>query len=203
MNRFSTAFIATVLLSAGAANAQWHGNERRQDNREVHQDKAALRDDRRDLADLEDVLARFDRAWNRQDERAMSAVEDRLRELMRQEFAESRAEYEKARGEVRRSDREVRRDGWGRPGARADDRRDRRDDVRDTRVEAATLQTRAAIARELHWVMGSRNPSDLQRERNLIAQLVQVARVEVQQSKQELREDRQERREDRRERRRY
>jgi hypothetical protein len=215
MNRFSSAFIATVLLSAGVANAQpaRNQNEARQDRQEVRQDKQALRDDRRDVADLEDVLARFDRAWNRQNEREMTAVENRLRELMRQELAESRAEFDAAQAEARRSGRELRseqreanRGGWGRPETYdrrdvRDDRRDRRDDVKDTRVEVATLQTRAAIARELHWVMGSRNPVDLQRERNLITQLIQVARAEVQQTKQELREDRQERREDRQERR--
>ncbi len=214
MNRFLSSALLSSLLLAGGAHAQNRRNdwERKQDRHEVRQDKRELRDDRRDVAELEAVLARFDRAWSMQSEQEMSAVEDRLRQLLHAELAEGRAELARDNGEVRRSQREVkasrreaRQDwGWSRRDDRKDlrdDRKDLRDDRRDAQAEAATQWTRVSIARELSRVMGSRMQQDLQRSRSLIVQLIEVARYEVQQGQQELREDRQERREDRKERR--
>ena len=80
-----------------------------------------------------------------------------------------------------------------------DDRRDRRDDVRDAQQEVASLRTRQAIARELFSLMGSRRAYDLQRQRTLIVELINLAQLEVRDSHQELREDQREKREDRRE----
>jgi hypothetical protein len=215
MNRLLSSALISSLLLAGGAHAQNRRNdwERKQDNHEVRQDKRELRDDRRDVAELEAVLARFDKAWSQQNEQEMYAVEERLRQLLHAELAEGRAELARDQGEARRSQREVHgsrreaRQDWGWKG-RADDRRDVRDDRRDlkddrrdVRAEAASQMTRLNIARELSRVMGSRQPQDLQHSRALIVQLIQVAQHEVRETKQEVREDRQERREDRRERR--
>lgn len=216
MNRLSSALLIGSLFLAGAAHAQdWRNRqERRQDRQEVHQDKREIRDDRRDLAEMQAVLTRFDAAWSQRNEREMASVEARLRELLHTELAESRAELERDKAEVRRDNREVRGDRrelgrdelWGKPGAFADDRRDmrddrrdRRDDVRDAQQEVASMRTRQAIARELFSLMGSRRAYDLQRQRTLIVELINLAQLEVRDSHQELREDQREKREDRRE----
>lgn len=215
MNRISSALVA-ALLFAGSAQAQERRNskERVQDHQELRQDRRELRDDRRDLEALEAVLTRFDNAWARRSEREMTAVEGRLRELLRAELAEGRVELAADRGEARRSQRELRAErwdargtpAWGRPGARADarrdvrdDRRDARDDKRDARVEAAAQRTRRAIARDLEEVEGLRQPGALHRKRTLIVELIGLAEQELNQGRQELREDRRELREDRRE----
>jgi hypothetical protein len=216
MNRLSSALVVASLFLAGAAQAQdWRNRqERRQDRQEIRQDKREIRDDRRDLAELQTVLTRFDQAWAQRNEREMTSVENRLRELLHAELAESRAELQRDKAEVRRDNREVRGDRrelgrdelWGRPVAYADDRRDlrddrrdRRDDVRDVRAEASSLRTRMAIARELFPLMGSRRVWELQRMRALIVELINVGQQEMRENHQELREDRGERREDRRE----
>lgn len=214
MNRISSALFASLFI-AGAAHAQgWHNRqERAQDHRELQQDKRATRDDRKDLAEMQAVLNRFDTAWAQRNEREMAAVEVRLRELLREELAEGHAEMARDRAEVRRDNREVRGDRrdaqrdemWGRPVANAndrhdlrDDRRDRRDDVRDARAEAASQRSRSVIAWELNPLMGSRRPADLQRIRSLIVELIGLDQQELQQDHREIREDRQETREDRR-----
>jgi hypothetical protein len=215
MNRLSSALFASLFL-AGAAHAQdWHNRqERAQDHRELRQDARATRDDRKDLADLQAVLNRFDNAWGQRNEREMAAVEGRLRELLREELAEGHAEMARDRAEVRQDNREVRGDRrevrrdevWGRPVVTAndrrdmrDDRRDRRDDVRDARAEAASQRSRKVIAWELSPLMGSRRPADLQQERSLIVELIGLAQRELEQDHKEIREDRHELREDRHE----
>jgi hypothetical protein len=180
MNRFSSALLATLLLAGSAHAQEWRKHvERAQERKESRQDKRVLLDDPRHVAWLEDVLARFDAAWKANDEEAMSAVEGRLRALITAELAEGEAEL-----------------AAGKPGAAADDRRD---DKRDTRVEAATHQTRKKISRELSILRGSRWPADMQRSRALIVELIQLAKQEVGQTRQELREDKRETREDKRE----
>ncbi|WP_224360490.1 hypothetical protein [Hyalangium versicolor] len=215
MNRITTALAASFFI-ASAAYAQPPRNrqERAQDRQEVRQDQRAIRDDRKDLAELQAVLSRFDNAWAQRNEREMSAVESRLRELLRQELAEGKKEMAQSQAEVRRDNREVHGDRrelgrdemWGKPVAFAndrrdlrDDRRDRRDDVQDARAEAASHRTRSAIAWELSPLMGSRRPADLQRMRSLIVDLIGLAQQEIQQDHSELREDHRENREDRRE----
>lgn len=200
MNRLSSALFASLFI-AGAAHAQdWHNRqERAQDHKEMRQDVRAARDDRKDLEELQAVLNRFDAAWTQRNEREMAAVEVRLRELLREELAEGHAEMSRDRAEVRRDQHEVRRDEmWGKPVATADDRRDRRDDVRDARAEAASQRSRKVIAWELSPLLGSRRPADLQRVRSLIVELIGLAQRELQQDHKELREDQREMREDRR-----
>lgn len=201
MNRLAvSAAVATALLFTANAQAQSRRMERAQDRHELRQDARALQDDRRDLAELEDTLARFDRARATRNEHEMMSVESRLRELLREELAEGRAEIAKDKAEVRRDNREVRRDAaWGNGAQYANDRHDRRDDVRDARAEVSAQRTKRNIAWDLNRVMGSRRPEDLNRERGLMVELIALARQELHQDHQEMREDKRELREDRRE----
>ncbi|MFP2913044.1 hypothetical protein ACLESD_50170 [Pyxidicoccus sp. 3LFB2] len=66
-------------------------------------------------------------------------------------------------------------------------------------MEAASLRTRQAIARELSDLEGMRRDGALHRKRALIVELIQLGQQEMNQNRQELREDRREQREDRRE----
>lgn len=198
MNRLSSALLASLLL-AGSAQAQDWGHkpkERVQDRQEVRQDRREQRDDRLDLKELKAVLASFDQARSRKNERDMKAVEVRLKTLLRAELAEGRVELASDKAEVRRSGNEVRH-ADNRWEAR-DERKDVRDDRRDVRVEAASQRERLRVARELDSLVGSRRPSDLQRERSLIVELINLGEKELRQNGQERQEDRRERREDRR-----
>ncbi|MCY1078121.1 hypothetical protein [Archangium lansingense] len=172
---FSSALVASLLL-AGSAHAQSR-MERAQDRHEVRQNAAQRSDDRMDVAELERVLERFDAARGRRNNAAeLAAVDNRLRELLRAELAESRAETSQAKAEARKE--------WG------ESRAENRDDVRDARVEAASLAARKTIARELNSLMGARSPAQLNRKRELIVELVRLGKQEVRQDRQEQREDR-------------
>lgn len=189
MNRFSTAFIATTLLTAGAASAQGWGPGP-QERREVHQDVRDIHNDRRNVVDLENVLARFDEARARRDEGLMRDVEGRLRDVIRVQMEEGHEKIEADRREVRHDERAMDRDAnWGRDGATARDSRDRRDDIRDARRQQEVQHTRASIAREMNSLVGSRRPGDLDRMRGLITQLIDLTRAEMHEDKRELHED--------------
>ncbi|WP_043402287.1 hypothetical protein [Archangium violaceum] len=189
---FSSALVAALLL-AGSAQAQNQNQKlpllRTPENREIRapdrheerQNAAERRDDRMDVAELERVLARFDKARSQRNNAAeLAAVDNRLRELLRAELAEGSKEKLQARAETRRE--------WG------ESRAENRDDVRDARAEAASLTARKTIARELNSLMGARAPSQLNRKRDLIVELVRLGKQEVRQDRQEQREDRKDRR---------
>jgi hypothetical protein len=186
---FSSALAAALLL-AGSAQAQGqkmqphapeHHEIRAPDRHEEHQNTAERRDDRMDVAELERVLERFDKARARRNNTAeLAAVDNRLRELLRAELAEGREEKAQARTETRRE--------WG------ESRAENRDDVRDARVEAASQTARKTISRELNSLMGARSQAQLSRKRELIVELVRLGKQELRQDRQEQREDRKDRR---------
>ncbi|MBM7112728.1 hypothetical protein [Archangium primigenium] len=187
MKRHTSLLVASLFFCAGAAQAQGRDN-RGQKHQEAKQNKQELKDDRRDVRELREVLGQFDRAQARRDERAMREVEDRLRHLVRAELAEGSRELDKDRQEIRRDGRGG---GW-------DDRKDRRDDVRDYQQERAMQSTRASVARELSGLVGQRGRRELDRTRTLIVQLIDMGQHEVQQTQQEIREDRRDDRRDHR-----
>jgi len=197
MNRISSALVAALLLAGSAQAQSRHAQKERAQNRqELRADRAEQRDDKRDLAELKAVLADFDRARARKNDRELSAVEVRLKRLLSAELAEGRVELASDKAEARRSANEVRHAG-GRWESR-DDRQDRRDDRRDVQEEAASQRARLRVARELDALVGSRRASDLKRQRSLIVELINLGEQELRQNGQERREDRRERREDRR-----
>lgn len=199
---FSTKALVMALavvgsVAAPAARAQHNVGrdrmERAQDRHEMRQDVRQVRDDRMDLAQLEAVLAEFDRIRASRQLGLMAGLDSRVMGLMREEAYESRQEgYQKA-GEVRRETAEVYRDGM-----RRDDRRDARDDRRDLNQEMGQSMRRRQIAQEYRGLMGRADPMSLNRKRALLSELVSIARQELRGSRQELREDRRELREDRR-----
>lgn len=187
---FSSALVAALLL-AGSAQAQnqklpllrtpENREIRAPDRHEERQNTTERMDDRMDVAELERVLARFDKARaQRHNAAELAAVDNRLRELLRAELAEGSKEKLQARAEARRE--------WG------ESRAENRDDVRDARAEAASLAARKTIARELNSLMGARAPSQLNRKRDLIVELVRLGKQELRQDRQEQREDRKDRR---------
>jgi hypothetical protein len=169
--------LAAALLLAGSAHAQ----SPMQDRQEVRQNAAQRADDRMDVAELERVLERFDKARGRRNNAAeLAAVDNRLRELLRTELAEGRVEKAEARAESRRE--------WG------ESRAENRDDVRDARAEAASQAARKTLARELNSLMGVHAQKKLDRKRELIVELVRLGKQELRQDRQEQREDRKDRR---------
>lgn len=109
MNRIASALVAALLLT-GSAQAQGYGP------RPTRVERSELRDDRRDLEDLRNLLARFDAAWSSRSERQMANVEVSLRKLLRAELAESERELSKDRAQSRRTRRDARVAQWGGPG---------------------------------------------------------------------------------------
>jgi hypothetical protein len=192
----AAAFVALLLLAPAARAYDANPAERAQDRHELRQDRRARADDRRDLAVMEDLLARYDAARARRDRGGLAAVERAVDAELVREVRESRHELRKDRREIRRDVREVRADD---PRDARDDRRDLRDDVRDARVERDMAARREAIQSELRGLRGRMAPPALDRKRALIADLVGLAQAELAQDHQEMREDRRELREDRRE----
>lgn len=194
--------LATMTLSLPAL--AWAGDghnrvERAQDRQEVRQNKQEQRDDHRDLRQLESLLSRYDVARARGSRNELLQVEAQLRDYVNAELHESRRELAKDEQEIRRSTREVRADGngWHSSGVtRADDRQDRRDDVRDARVESASLRQTRAIAQELNGLYARMDRRSLQRKATLMGDLLRLARAEQGQNRAEQREDRNEIRED-------
>ncbi|WP_216612966.1 hypothetical protein [Myxococcus xanthus] len=183
MNRIASALVAALLLT-GSAQAQGYGP------RPTRVERGELRDDRRDLEDLRNLLANFDAAWSSRSERKMANVESRLRKLLRAELAESERELSKDRAQSRRARRDARVAQWGGPRAVMWGRASAADARSDVRAERAELRTRMAIARELDEIEGLRQPGALHYKRTLIQELIQVAERELNQTRREVRDDR-------------
>ncbi|MBL8952791.1 MAG: hypothetical protein JNK82_18565 [Myxococcaceae bacterium] len=189
--------LLAVLLCACAANAQVA-----KDRQELRQDARQTRDDWRDAARLESLIARFDAARGRGDTRGLAAVEAELSRLLANELTESRRELSQDQRELGSDRRELRRDiaNGRRAGVRADDVRDLRDDRRDARAEAVHGARVLQIDSELRGLSGRADGPSLDRKRELMGELVVLARQEVRQDARESGEDRRELREDRRQR---
>ena len=134
-----------VVPSAAQAKPPHNRVEQAQDRREA-------RDDRRDLAELEALLTRYDAARNaRHFGRRLTDVEDRIRRHLREELAENRTEVARAKRESRR----------------------------EARAETALYTRRVALARELNGLLGDMRPASVSRKRTLLTELIQVARTEI------------------------
>jgi hypothetical protein len=181
--------VGALLLPATAAMAQ--PGEWRENRRESRQDHRELRDDLRDARRLEGLVARFERARYANNYGELYQLDNELRGLVQNELAESQRE-------LRQDHREVRRDGWERGW---DGRRDRRDDIRDARVERNSLERRYQVARQLDYLYGRMDWNALNQKRSLMNELIMLARQEVREDHQEAREDWRERGDDWRDRR--
>ncbi|MEZ4386667.1 MAG: hypothetical protein R3D98_03665 [Candidatus Krumholzibacteriia bacterium] len=223
--RTVTVALILIALTFSTASAQKvddrlrNAAERARDHRELDRDRQQLRDDLHDLAGLDRILVRHERAVKAGDRAELQAIDRQVAAMLAAEVDESGDEARAARQEVRQSKREVRSDRRelredrrtdAGPRQTADDRRDRRDDrrdVRDDRGDAAREQCRhrryVAIARQ--W--NALGADDQEQRTLLLKQLRTLAQAEVaddrdeqSEDRRELREDRRESREDRRER---
>lgn len=211
--------MTTVFLTAGPARAQDRVNrvEMRQDSRQLPQDRHAMRDDARDLGQLQELNRQYREACSRADEGAIGRLEDRFLDWLGGEAQEGRKELRQAKREVRQSRKEVgsdrrevrenRREGAS-LAARRDDRRDLRDDRRDLRDDRRDLKAERREAGNLKSVRdsfvalaGRTDAPALERKQALLARAVELARAEGKRNSAERREDRREKGEDRRERR--
>jgi hypothetical protein len=193
-------FAALAAPPARADEVRRDLREQAADRRELRQDRAAIDDDERDLARLQQLLAALDAAGARGDRAAVLRLDTDLERELAAEARETRLEAARGRLEQRRDRQEVReerREG-DRAGAR-DERRDRRDDRHDTLQEKRLELRREAIGREWAGLRGRTGPADLAARRSLLLELIELARREVRGDHQEIREDRRELREDRRE----
>ncbi len=183
MNRIAFALVSALLLT-GSAQAKGPGK------RPTAQERRDLRDDRKDLEELRNVLARFDAAWARRSERQMVSVETSLRKLVRAELAESQRELAKDWTESRRRRRDARVAQWGGPRVTMWGQSAAANARADARAEHAALRTKKAIARELDEIEGLRQPGALHHKRMLILELIQLAERELAQSRQDAHQNR-------------
>lgn len=180
-----TALAAAALLALPAAGHAQVGRapvERAQDRAELRQDRHELARDRRDLRWMRDLLTRFDAARARRDRRALAAVEQDVLRTLAYEEREARLELKDARGELARERAEAAHE-------RRDDRRDLRDDRRDLRDDRRDLRRAAAIRDEFAHLEGRMNRRALDRKRDMLVELIRMARAEVREDRRELRED--------------
>ena len=187
-----------VLLSlcmAGLSFAQVRrAGETARDVRALNVDRQEKRDDARDANRWLAVSNRFDAARAANNFALLGALDSEIRALLAQELREGQAELARDRAEVRQDNRELRRDRVVGPVAR-DDRRDRRDDVRDVKVEANSRQRIAAIDAQFAGLAGRFDPMSLQQRRALLNEVMALSRQELRQDNREQHEDRRELRE--------
>lgn len=225
MRKWESIVAAALILAAGAsvacAQAGRNAVERRQDRRQLRQDRLKQADDTRGLIRIRRVKADYDAARRSGDRSALAGVDRRVLLYLKGEIGESNLESLQAAAEVRRdkvelgSDRrEIRRNRalGAPPRVRADDHRDLRDDRRDLRDDrrdlAREMRTRRRlfeIRREWKSLEGKFDARSLERRDQLFAEILTLAgvervenRKEIRENKRELREDRRETREDRR-----
>jgi hypothetical protein len=215
MNR--AALAAVVLLATpalGRAQPMPAGREHAQDRAELRQDRREVANDWRDVRWTEQLLARFDEARSRHARQALRGVEDDVVRTLDRELQEAKVEAMRSGREVARSAqevqgerREVRYDAAAgdRRGLQddrrdlRDDHRDLRDDRRDLRDDRRDLARVRAIRAEFGSLRGRTDRRSLDRKRGLVVELVEMSRAELREDRAEQHEDLRERREDGRE----
>ncbi len=154
---------------------------------EVHRDKAALKDDRLDLARLNGLLESYDRAMASTSNAELTKLDVELRRLLRAELKESRKEL---RSDIRDTSHEH--DGTAREkvlGRKPYDRRDGNPGAADIKVEASALATKQTIMTELDAVIGKHDAATMSYRRERMVRLIAMAKAEVRNDGKELRDD--------------
>jgi hypothetical protein len=204
MNR--TLFLsAALILSSTCAFAQpmHERREEGQDRRELRKDRREIREDFHDLRTLEALRADFDAARARRDRGALQALDNRLREHVRDELADDVGDLRRARTELRGDRRELRGDERrlergreeGRLMAAQSEHRELREDARDAAAHRAYLERHREVLRRLERLAGRLDPEALNHKRAAIDELIGIARSELHQDKYNIREDRRDLRE--------
>lgn len=209
MKKLTMSLVGLLSMGVLAGNAEASDRHDRGANRqEAHQNVRENRDDKRDLAMMDELIRDFDLARRRNDRQTLNRIDVDLRYIVEAEINESRRELSADRAEVRRDNREVReerrdvsyasyRDGDDRRDLR-DGRRDRRDDLRDLKLERAELEKKERISRDLLRLYGRYDHRRMLQKRAIMVELAQMNASELRKNRQEMREDHHERREDRR-----
>jgi hypothetical protein len=178
----STLIVAGLLLPAlTAAQTLREREERLQDHRKLRQDHREARDDSRDLEQIQKVLIDFDAAREKKDWARLSAVDARVRTLLKTELKEGRVETAREQAEA----------------AREQDQGDRRDDHRDLRQEAKGQDWRRALALKWKTLEGKSDPASLDRKRALLVEFDGLTRSELAKERQKRSQDLREIRDDR------
>lgn len=184
---------------------------------EKQMNRAERHDDRLDLAQMQNLLARFDQARASRRPALMSEVDSDVLRALAFELREGRVESGRKANEANRSGQEAmqQRHEAGRdaammapPGMVADGARDARKDMADMRedqldlVRERNLQMRKRdIAMGYERLAHRHDPRSAALKRSMLNDLVMLAKAEVMDNKKEKMEDKRERHEDRHERR--
>ncbi|MGF1464853.1 MAG: hypothetical protein ACFCGT_01855 [Sandaracinaceae bacterium] len=188
-----------VALSASVLGLSWVGPLAAQDG-EGDQVSDLPSDARHDRAQI----VAIDRVWNaarrRRDRAAEQAADARLRKWLTDELREAQQTAQGAQAEATEQREEAMESGRGR------DRRAARDDARDARGEAIDLARFHSVAQQLQALQpafnrGNATVAQYRRKRQLLDQLVRLARGDVRDERQESREDGREERQELRRRR--
>jgi hypothetical protein len=161
----------------------------------IHDDKVEMRDDRRDLAAIHDIVEDWHRARKTHNHALEKTTDQRLVRWLRAELAEGRAEVAEAGAEVRASQRELANRG-GKHENR-DDRRDLADDRKDRQQEVASHSRTRQIADQLQRIQPAFNAEratadQYKKKSGLLRDLQKLSRGELREGREEIREDRQE-----------
>lgn len=143
---------------------------------------SAVQDDRVDLAQLHDIVEDWHRAWKTENRALEVQVDARLKRWIQQELAEDQRQVQQSRQEATNSSQ------TGSAHAAADDRKDaskQAQEAANTRELATSLNTL-----QIRFDQGNAAPAQYQRKSELLRQLQQVARRELERSRSEAAEDR-------------
>jgi len=187
--RYHLIFIILVLAFASGAAA---GNylEKKQDKREIRQDKMELVATSAALARLSGTIDRWVEANLTGHNKKAHRYEESILEQIQADIASSRRQLERYEAEVRSSAKEYNLLHQSR-AARHDDRVDLRDDVKDLHLTGRLLKEKERLASALHKVATFSN------KYRLLGDYMEVMRRELGMAKVELVEDANELREDR------
>jgi hypothetical protein len=184
-----------ALLLPAAALAQ--DRDVRHDRGELRHDQAEVSDDVNDLRWAESLQARFEEAWQRRDWNAVRRIEDGVARYLQQELGDARRNMAHDSGEARHDAAELHQD------RREGDRHEAREDVSKLRHDRAEAERDEAVLRRLTdldqrfaGVRGVTRRREMEQKRDIIAELVNMARNELRHDEHDQRHDRRELRED-------
>ena len=186
-----------ALLLPAAALAQ--DRDVRHDHGELRRDQAEVSDDVRDLRWAETLQARFEDAWRARDWNAVRRIEDGVARYIQQELGDARNDVAHDAEAARRAEAEVRQD------RRAGDHHEAREDIAKVRHNRAETERDEAVFKRLTDLQqrfaelrGRTDRRDMERKRDIIVDLVVMARGELNHDARDQHHDREQLREDRR-----
>jgi len=188
--RYHLIFIILVLAFASGAAAAGNDLERKQDKREIRQDKKGLGATSATLDRLSGTIDRWVEANLTGHNKKARSYEESILEQIQVDIVSSRQQLERYEAEVHSSAREYNRPHQSKM-ARHDDRVDLRDDLKDLHLTKRLLKEKERLASSFRKVTAFSN------KYRLLGDYMEVMRRELGMAKVELVEDANELREDR------